>query len=102
METSKGAYRLFVAEQAQSWATQSQLKSAPEDSIYSIHMRPPKTESHLMRGHWKDDLITRIDTRCVVVTLVERTMRLVILAKVDVTTASAAAVGFTDKLNEIP
>ena len=44
----------------------------------------------------------RDSNRSAVGTLVERTTRLVILAKVDGTTATAAAVGFSDKLNEVP
>lgn len=42
------------------------------------------------------------NNRSAVGTFVERITRLVILAKVDGTTATAAAVGFSDKLNEVP
>ena len=42
------------------------------------------------------------NNRSAVGTLVERTTRLVILAKVEGTTATAAVVGFSDKLNEVP
>ncbi len=70
--------------------------------LVSIHLRPPEIEDRLMPGHWVGGLIIGANNRSAVGTLVERTTRLVIPAKVDGTTATAAAVGFSDKLNEVP
>ncbi|EWG98213.1 hypothetical protein Q427_31715 [Halomonas sp. BC04] len=70
--------------------------------LVSIHMSPPEIEDRLMPGHWEGDLMMGANNRSVIGTLVERSTRLVILAKLDGTTATAAAIGFSDKLNEVP
>tara|TARA_R110000796_G_C14563006_1_gene435030 strand:- start:1791 stop:2033 length:243 start_codon:yes stop_codon:yes gene_type:complete len=48
------------------------------------------------------DLIFGVNNRFAVGTPVESITRLVIRAKVDGTMATAAAIGFSDKLNELP
>ena len=78
---------------------QDRRNQIPE--LVSIHRRPPEIKDRLMPGHWEGDLIMGANNRFAVGTLVERTMRLVILAKLDGTMATAA-IGFSDKLNEVP
>ncbi|MDH2421804.1 hypothetical protein [Cobetia amphilecti] len=69
--------------------------------LVSIHVNPPEIEEQLIPGYREVVLIIGANTHSAVGTLVERTTRLVILAKVDGTTATAAAVGFSHKLNEV-
>lgn len=70
--------------------------------LVSIHLRPASIEDRVMPGHWEGDLIMGADNRSAIGTLVERTTRLVILARMDGTTATAASVAFSDKLNDVP
>lgn len=70
--------------------------------LVSIHLRPPSVEDRVMPGHWEGDLIMGAGNRSAIGALVERTTRLVILVRMDGTTATAASVAFSDKLNEVP
>lgn len=56
----------------------------------------------LLKCSHLDNWVENHRNRSAVGTLVERTTRLMILAKVDGTTATAAAVDFSNKLNEVP
>lgn len=49
----------------------------------SIHIRPPEIEDRLIPGYWEGDLIKDEGKRYPVGTLVERTARFVVLAKMD-------------------
>lgn len=70
--------------------------------MLSIHLRPPEVNDRLVPGHWDGDLIKGASNRSSVGTLVERSSRLVLLAKMDNATAEAALQGFTAALNPIP
>nr|WP_246286752.1 IS30 family transposase [Halomonas maris] len=64
-------------------------------------MPPPKIEERLIPGRWEDDLIIVANNRSAIDTLVKHATRLLTLVKLNGTTATAAAVGFSDKLNEV-
>lgn len=68
----------------------------------SIHDRPAEVAAREVPGHWEGDFIKGAGNRSAVGTLVERTSRLVILARMDGTGAEAALVGFTRKLRRVP
>ncbi len=69
--------------------------------MVSIHVRPPEIEDRVMPGHWEGDLIKGAHNQSSVGVLVERSSRLVLLAKMEDATAGAALLGFTAKLNSI-
>ena len=70
--------------------------------MVSLHVRPPEIEDRLIPGHWEGDLIKGAHNRSCVGTLVERTSRLVLLAKVEGGgTADAALAGFTSIFNRV-
>ena len=70
--------------------------------MVSIHVRPPEIEDRLLPGHWKGDFIKGAGNQSSVGVLVERTSRLVLLAKMQDATAASALAGFSAKLNSIP
>ena len=67
----------------------------------SIHVRPPEIEDRVMPGHWEGDLIKGAANASAVGVLVERSSRLVVLAKMDDSTAASALAAFSAKLNAI-
>jgi IS30 family transposase len=69
--------------------------------MVSIHVRPPEVEDRVMPGHWEGDFIKGAGNKSSVGVLVERSSRLVLLAKMEDATAAAALAGFTAKLNSI-
>jgi IS30 family transposase len=69
--------------------------------MVSIHLRPPEVTDRVMPGHWEGDFIKGAGNKSSVGVLVERTSRLVLLARMADATAESALAGFTFKLNSI-
>ena len=69
--------------------------------MVSIHVRPPSVDDRVMPGHWEGDFIKGAGNKSSVGVLVERTSRLVLLARMEDATAASALAGFTVKLNSI-
>lgn len=69
--------------------------------MVSIHLRPPEVNDRVMPGHWEGDFIKGAHNKSSVGVLVERTSRVVVLAKMADATAESALAGFTFKLNSI-
>jgi IS30 family transposase len=68
----------------------------------SISLRPPEVCARIVPGHWEGDLIKGAANRSAVGTLVERTSRFVMLAKLDSASAVSVLDGFTRRLGSVP
>ncbi|WP_407951213.1 IS30 family transposase [Parachitinimonas caeni] len=70
--------------------------------MVSIHQRPEEVLGRLIPGHWEGDLIKGAANRSAVGTLVERTSRFVLLAKMHDATADSALEAFTRRMRHLP
>jgi IS30 family transposase len=70
--------------------------------MQSIHIRPPEVEDRIIPGHWEGDLIKGAGNRSSVGTLVERTTRFVVLAKMDDAGTVSVVDSFSAVLNRQP
>jgi len=68
----------------------------------SIRERPEEAQSREVPGHWEGDLIKGAFNGSAIGTLVDRSTRFVILAKVDDSSAEAVLEGFTRRLRTLP
>lgn len=68
----------------------------------SIRERPAEAEGREVPGHWEGDLIKRAYHGSAIGTLVDRSSRFAILARVDDATAESVLEGFTRRLRTLP
>jgi len=67
-----------------------------------IGLRPPEVETRRVPGHWEGDLIKGRANRSAVGTLVERTTRLVLLARLPALDSHSVCGGFARRLQRVP
>lgn len=77
-------------------------RRGPIPNMTSIADRPAEVAARTVPGHWEGDLIKGARNGSAVATLVARTTRLVILARMEGTDAASAYQGFTKKLRHVP
>jgi IS30 family transposase len=70
--------------------------------ITSIAVRPSEVADRTVPGHWEGDFLKGANNRSAIGTLVERTSRFTILARMDGTTPTDALEGFTRRMRRIP
>ena len=69
--------------------------------MHGIHLRPPEVDARLVPGHWEADLVKGTFNRSAVGTSVERSTRLLILARMPEASAASALAGFSTALTRV-
>ena len=67
-----------------------------------IALRPPEVAARIVPGHWEGDLIKGARNLSAVGSLVERTSRYLMLAKLETSSATSVLEGFTRRLRKVP
>ena len=80
-------------------ANRKQAGFISEDVL--IHVRPPEVDDRQVPGHWEGDFIKGAANRSAVGSLVERSSRFILLARMDDCTSLAALQGFTRLLQTV-
>lgn len=70
--------------------------------IKTIHERPSEVEQRIILGHWEADLIKGKDNKSAVATLIERTTRLSILARLPDARAESVRLALTEAMAYLP
>jgi IS30 family transposase len=73
--------------------TRGQDRRGQLPDMVSIHVRPPEVDDRVMPSNWEGDFIKGAGNKCSVGVLVERTSRLVLLAKLEDAAAASALAG---------
>jgi IS30 family transposase len=71
-------------------------------NMYSIREWPEEVQLREIPGHWEGDLTKKVYNGSAIGTLVDRSTRFVILARVDDSSAEAVLEGFTRRLRTLP
>ena len=105
---SAGEIKKLLVDALRKMHQERRLRSRGKDrrggirNMRSIRERPEEAQSREVPGHWEGDLIKGAFNGSAIGTLVDRSTRFVILAKVDDSSAEAVLEGFSRRLRTLP